>query len=56
MPKLSPQEYKKLKKLKLKAFTLHRLGYSYRAVSEKIKPAKSHQWVMEAVKEMAVDN
>lgn len=54
MPKLSLQTEKKLRKLKLKAFTLYRLGHSYRAVGEKLD--KSHQWVKEAVQEMAVHN
>lgn len=57
MPKLSLQSEKKLKKLKLKAFTLYKLGYSYRAVGEQFKPPKSHQWVKNAVDEIqAVHN
>ncbi len=56
MPKLSLQNEKKLKKLKLKAFTLYRLGNSYRAVGQKFTPKRSHQWVKNAVAEIqAVD-
>ncbi len=51
MPKLSLQTAKKSKKLKLKAFTLYRLGYSYRAVGNKMD--KSHQWVKNAVTELS---
>lgn len=54
MPKLSLQNEKKLKKLKLKAFSLYRLGHSYRAVGEKL--GFSHQWVKRAVDEVVVDN
>lgn len=53
MPKLTLQTEKKLMKLKLKAFTLYRLGYSYRAVGEKL--GYSYQWVKRAVDELVMD-